>query len=89
MRKENTAFVVMCLLWDEHYVTLTDADEEYIYLFDPYPWGKDYGEEQICRIDMPYKANRKIPIGFMESTKGKFYNISDVRKKIAVMFQWK
>lgn len=89
LRKGNCAIVVMCLLWDEHYITLTDADDEYIYLFDAYFWNKDYGDENIIRIDFPYKANRKLPIGFMEETKGKFYNLSDVKKKIAVVFKWK
>ena len=88
LQKKNTAIVTMCLLWDDHYITLTDVDDEYIYLFDPYYWDKDYGEEGICRIDMPCKANRRLPIGFMETTRGKFYNLSVMKENIAIVFSW-
>ncbi len=89
LRREGVAVVVRCVLYDEHYVTLTGADESYIYLFDPYYWNVDYRDPRIARIDDPFRANRKLPIGFMETTTGSYYSLGAVKEKIAVAFSRK
>ena len=89
LREKETAIVLRCMLYNEHYITLTDADDEYIYLFDPYYWIKDYGDSQILRVSEPMRANRKLPISFMETTEQNCYNINTVKEKLAVVFSRK
>ncbi len=89
LRDEATAIVIRCMLYDEHYITLTDVDENFIYAFDPYYWNIDFGSQNIIRIDEPFKANRKFPINFMDTTMQKYYNLNMIQEKIAVVFSRK
>ncbi len=89
LHDNRMSIVIRCMLYDEHYITLTDVDNNYIYAFDPYYWEIDYGDPRIIRIDEPFKANRKFPVNFMESTMQKYYNLTAVKEKIAVAFSRK
>lgn len=89
LHDKETAIVIRCMLYDEHYITLTDVDNNYIYAFDPYYWDIDYGDTRIIRIDEPFKANRKFPINFMETTEQQYYNLNIIKEKIAVVFSRK
>ena len=87
IKSPNTAAVLLCKLYDEHYVTLTDADDEYIYLFDPYYKSIDYQDNKIIKLNNKFKANRKLPINFMETTDGEFYNLKSIPNRLAVVFE--
>ncbi len=87
LKDKNTAIVIRCLLYDQHYITLTDIDDEFVYAFDPYYWTKGYNNPDIQEINEPFKANRKIPIDFMETSHSAYYNINAVKEKFAVVFQ--
>ena len=83
LKDENTVIIIRCKLEYDHFILLTNADENYIYAFDPY-FENICNDEKIIKTD-DIKANRKIPIDFMETTKGKYYSINDI-EKIAIVF---
>lgn len=83
--KGTVAVVLRCLLYDEHYVTVTGADDRYIYFFDPYYHRSDYGEMEVFRVEEPMRANRRLPLDFMESTDGDIYSLS-IKDKLAIAF---
>ena len=90
---KRTAVVTKCLLWDEHYITLTGhrkgLEQDNLLLFDAYYWDIDYQDDRILRIDDPFRANRMIPVEFMETTEGKFYNIREIPDRVAMVFRHK
>ena len=86
VRKENTVVLLFCQVYNEHYVVVTDCSDKYIYLFDSYDWDIDYGDKKIIRINEPYCANRKLPIGFMDDNEGIYYSIKNV-EKFAIIFE--
>ena len=49
-------------LGSEHYVLVTDVDNDYVYIFDPYYLEKHSSNEVIIVNDFPTKYNRKIKI---------------------------
>jgi hypothetical protein len=59
-----------------HYVVITDIDDEYIYIFDPYYLEENYynNDEYVEMIfDQPFKYNRKVKIErFLSETKEDF-----------------
>jgi hypothetical protein len=87
IKQPNTAVVLLCNLYDEHWVTITDADNNYLYLFDPYYWNEGYNDTKIKYVNDPFKANRKIPIDFMETTNGVYYSLKPIENKLAVVFE--
>ena len=57
---------VMLGCW--HYVLFTGADEEYIYLFDPYYRKQPFKQKDIKIIlDAPAKWNRRVPYAYFNS----------------------
>ena len=87
LKRPDIAVVLMCVLRDEHYVTLTDYDGKFVYFFDPYYWNFDFNDDKIVRIDFPFKANRKVPVSFFESTDGLYYALKPLKKKYAFVFE--
>jgi hypothetical protein len=56
-----------------HYVLLTGADTQRVYLFDPYYRKKLFSQKELELVtDMPYSVNRRVPYSMMNST-GKGY----------------
>lgn len=55
---------VILLVWlggCKHYILLTDTEEDYLYLFDPYDWEEPVDGENVILIqDSPKKMNRKV-----------------------------
>lgn len=88
IRKPNTAVVLYCTMYDEHYLTLTDADDKNIFLFDPYYWDIDFEDNRIERIEgNVLKMNRKVPIDFWETKDGVYYTFKGIKNRLAVLFE--
>ena len=88
LKKHNTAIVLYCTMYDEHYLTLTDADDMFMYLFDPYFWDIDFEDDRIIRINgKPLYANRRIPVDFWETKDGNYYTFKGIKNKFAVVFE--
>ena len=54
---------IICVWLDDykHYVLLTDIEDEYVCMFDPYDWDKPINGETIIGVeDQPKKMNRKV-----------------------------
>lgn len=88
LQRSCTAAVVLCnLCGDEHYVTLTDVDDEHVLLFDPYYWPRVYDDRQIVKVNDVFAANRMLPRLFMDTTQGEFYALPAVDNRLAVVFE--
>ena len=57
----------------EHYVTITQIDDDFVYLFDPYYLERDhYDKNKHIEIipDQPFMANRKVCVDYFKNKKG-------------------
>ncbi len=59
--QQGGAVVARLMLGGWHYVLMTDIDDEYVYLFDPYYRTVPFRKKGVEIIyDQPLKANRKV-----------------------------
>lgn len=91
LKQENVVVLIYCKLYNKHYVVLTDADDEFVYLWDSYYWDIDYNDERIVRInDEPFRANRKLSIDFLDTNnEGIYYNVNCYKDHFAILFTGK
>ncbi|MEY8355660.1 peptidase C39 [Lachnospiraceae bacterium 54-53] len=69
-----------------HYVLLTGADKDGVYLFDPYYRKKPFSRKELELItDMPCSMNRKVPCGMMNSTGRGTYALGPEETREAVI----
>lgn len=69
-----------------HYVLITEIDDEFAYVFDPYYREKDFKEDDIKIVfDKPFKYNRKIKRVWIDSTEKKKYALSDNNERECVL----
>ncbi len=80
--------VVICV-WlgpTKHYVLLTDVEEEYLCLFDPYDWEEPVdGETVVCVEGFPKKMNRKVKRDIMNGEDDGFYALGEVQGREAML----
>jgi predicted double-glycine peptidase len=70
-----------------HYVLLTDADEDNIYLFDPYYRKKPFRLPGIEMIwDKPAAMNRRVPYSVLNSEEKSPYALGPKETREAVVF---
>ena len=86
VKREDAVVLLFCRMYNEHYVVVTDCSDKYLYLFDSYDWDIDFEDDHIHRVNEPYCANRKLPIGFIDDNKGIYYTIRDM-DKFAIIFE--
>ncbi len=66
--QQNGAAIVRLKYGCWHYVLFTGADEECIYLFDPYYRKQPFRQKDIkIIVDAPAKWNRKVPYSYFNS----------------------
>ncbi len=58
--QQGGAVIVKVMLDGGHYVLMTDVDDNYIYLFDPYYCEGEFGEGIDVIKDAPAKMNRRV-----------------------------
>jgi hypothetical protein len=62
---------VILLVWlgnCKHYILLTDIDDNYLCLFDPYDWDEPVDGKNIVKINgLPKKMNRKVKMDLINS----------------------
>lgn len=72
----------------EHYVIITDMDEESAYIFDPYYLDERYYDldKEVCLIfDEPFKYNRIVKISrLLSNTKKDFSLVSESRECVLI-----
>lgn len=80
--------VVICV-WlgpTKHYVLLTDIEEDYLCLFDPYDWDLPVDNDKIIKIDdNPKKMNRKVRLGVINDEGRGFYSLGEVEGREAML----
>lgn len=80
--------VVICV-WlgsTKHYVLLTDMEEEYLCLFDPYDWEEPVdGEKIVCVDGLPKKMNRKVKKDIVNDEGNGFYALGAVEGREAML----
>ena len=86
VKREDAVVLLFCRMYNNHYVVVTDCSDKYLYLFDSYDWDIDFEDDRIHRVNEPYCANRKLPIGFIDDNKGIYYTIRDM-DKFAIIFE--
>lgn len=81
--------VVIVRLWLEgyqHYVLLTDIEDDYICLFDPYDYdGNVDGVNIIKVVDQPKKMNRKVKKELFNPESTKCYAFGDILNREAML----
>ncbi len=85
--QQGGAVVVRLRYEGWHYVVLTGADDEHIYLFDPYYRKQPFRAEGIEIItDQPQKHNRKVTFDVLNSAGKGFYALGpkDTREAIII-----
>lgn len=66
----------------EHYILLTDVEDDYICLFDPYDWEKPVDGENIIKTENNLKKmNRKVKMELMNEEKEGFYTLGMMEKR--------
>jgi hypothetical protein len=83
---EGGAAVVRVRYGCWHYVLLTGADEENVYLFDPYYRKKPFTYEGIEIIDdQPTRMNRKVPWRYFNTAKKGAYALGPLPEREATV----
>ncbi|MDF2538526.1 MAG: hypothetical protein K0S76_1547 [Herbinix sp.] len=80
--------VILCVwLGDvKHYVLLTDIEDEYICLFDPYDWDVPVDGTKIKKAeDQPKKMNRKVRIDVINEESNDFYALGTKEGREAML----
>lgn len=66
----------------EHYILLTDIDNDYICLFDPYEWEKPVDGNNILGVkDNPGRMNRKVKMEIMNGEEEGYYTLGIMEKR--------
>ncbi len=75
-----------------HFVTITDIDSEYVYLWDPYYLDEDYydlNSEIIIILDQPFKYNRMVKLSKFMASEETNYALGPVETRECVCFERK
>ena len=73
----------------QHYVTITDIDDDYVYIFDPYYLSEDnYKNNKYISNDNinPFKFNRKVKMERFDSSSKKEFSLGPIDKREIVLF---
>jgi hypothetical protein len=80
--QQGGAAVVGVMLGCWHYVLLTDIDDEYVYLFDPYYRKNPFREDGVDIItDSPTKMNRRVKHSIMNSLGKANYSMGAIENR--------
>lgn len=84
--QQGGAVVVRVMYGCWHYVLLTGADQENVYLFDPYYRKKPFSQKGLKLItDMPCTRNRSVPWEMLNSTGKGAYALGPVETREATV----
>jgi len=84
--RQNGATVVRLSYGCWHYVLFTGADEDGVYLFDPYFRKRPFRDKRIEIItDAPAKWNRRVPFSFLNSEGRGPYALGPIGTREAVL----
>jgi len=75
---------------EDHYVTLTAIDDEYVYLFDPYFKAvEDYKNSKSIEFitGMPFSFNRRVRLEHFISEKKTEFSLGPIDKREVVLFR--
>ncbi len=79
---------ILCVWLGEvkHYVLITDVEEEYLCLFDPYDWEEPVDGDSVIKVgDQPKKMNRKVKIVVINSEGNGFYALGRKEDREAML----
>lgn len=84
--QQSGAVVAKVMLGCWHYVLLTDIDDEYVYLFDPYYRRNPFKEDNIIMVkDEPMRANRKVTHEVLNSEGKGYYALGQLEERECVI----
>ena len=87
--KKNGCAILRTYLDGDHYVLITDADDDYVYLWDPYYLDEKYYDEEkkvIIELNEPFKYNRKVAISRFNSHVRKDFTLGSFDKRECILF---
>lgn len=85
--QQGGAVILRVWLGDcKHYILLTDVEEDYICLFDPYESDEAIDNENILKIEgYPNKMNRKVKINIFNKKEVGYYTLGDIEERDAML----
>lgn len=84
--QQKGAVVAKVMLGGWHFVLLTDIDDEFVYLFDPYYRQKPFTVEGIENIwDQPKKMNKKVRISYFNTISRGYYSLGQEEQRECVL----
>ena len=87
--KKNGCVLLRTYLDGDHYVLVTDCDDEYVYVWDPYYLEEKYYDKEknvLIELNQPFKYNRKILITRFNSHMRKDFALGPYNKRECVLF---
>lgn len=90
--KNKGVVLVRLFQTSEHYVILTDIDDTYVYLFDPYYLDEKYYDvDKMVEIifDKPFKYNRRVSIERFLSEGKKDFSLGRIGSRECVLMERK
>ena len=88
IKKKGAVLVRLWLEDVEHYVILTNIDDQYVYLFDPYYFEEDYydNDSEVKMIfDQPFTHNRIVTLKRFLSEGKKDFALGKIAKRECVL----
>jgi hypothetical protein len=86
LQQGGTVVICVWLGSTKHYVLLTDIEEDYLSLFDPYDWEIPVDGEKILKVDgEPKRMNRKIRIDAVNDESNGYYALGEVQGREAML----
>lgn len=80
--------VILCLWLGEvkHYVLLTDMEDDYLCLFDPYDWEEPVDGKTIIKVEgYPKKMNRKVKMDIINAENEDYYALGKIEEREAML----
>ena len=77
---------------NEHYVTITNMDNDFVYIFDPYYYSESHYKNNkhiICELNEPFAYNRKVSMERFLSKHEYEYSLGPIPKRECVLFNRK
>jgi len=87
--EEQGCVLLRTYLDGDHYVLITDVDDEYVYIWDSYYLDEDYynkEKEIIIELNKPFKYNRKVLLDRFNLSKKIDFSLGEVSKRYCILF---
>ncbi|MFV0343256.1 MAG: peptidase C39 [Anaerocolumna sp.] len=91
IQQQGVAIARVWLGGCEHYILITDVEENYLCIFDPYDWEKPLKKGEVIKIEgQPKKVNRKVLMDIFNEESERDYSFGKLEgREIMLLFNTK